>query len=148
MSMDAIKAEIKETISESVDDSFNVPFSSMGSLRQAPETLELSLKDHGRVNLPLSQHDADLIISNARQSPFGKGSETIVDTTVRKCWQLDPSQFDLNSQNPSWETSLSAMVDHIHQHMELTCQRENVSAELYKLLLYEEGAFFKPHKDS
>jgi hypothetical protein len=25
---------------------------------------------------------------------------------------------------------------------------ENISAQLYKLLLYEKGAFFKPHKDS
>lgn len=30
----------------------------------------------------------------------------------------------------------------------MTCTRSGVKAELYKLLVYEEDAFFKPHQDS
>ena len=36
----------------------------------------------------------------------------------------------------------------IHQELGLTCSRDKIHAELYKLLIYEEGAFFKLHQDS
>lgn len=106
----------------------------------------LSLSDHGTIGLPLSNHDAETIISRSKQSLFGKGTETIVDTAVRKSWELDPSQFSL--RNPRWEQMTTKILGQVYEGLGLTCGLENVSAELYKLLLYEEGAFFKPHRDS
>ncbi|EXJ91766.1 hypothetical protein A1O3_00316 [Capronia epimyces CBS 606.96] len=82
----------------------------------------------------------------ARQSPFGKGAETVVDTSVRKSWQLDPTQFSL--RNPKWKAMMDQILQKVDTGLHLHCGAESVSAELYKLLLYEEGAFFKPHKDS
>ncbi|EXJ72398.1 uncharacterized protein A1O5_04902 [Cladophialophora psammophila CBS 110553] len=106
----------------------------------------LYLIDHGPIRLPLSKDGAEAIISKSTQSPFGKGSETIVDTLVRKSWQLDPSQFAIC--NSKWDQIVSDVVDEVHSELFIECDVKNVSAQLYKMLLYEEGAFFKPHKDS
>lgn len=43
---------------------------------------------------------------------------------------------------------MASVVDAVHRDLGLTCHRSGVQAELYKLLIYEEGAFFKPHQDS
>jgi len=106
----------------------------------------LVLNEHGTVGLPLSSHDAQAIISKARQSPFGKGAETLVDTTVRKSWQLEPSQFQI--RNPQWNATVNKILGQVYTSLGLSGGVQKLSAQLYKLLLYEEGAFFKPHKDS
>ncbi|KAJ4503804.1 hypothetical protein HRR83_005573 [Exophiala dermatitidis] len=106
----------------------------------------LFLNDHGIVGLPLSKNDAGAIISKATQSPFGKGEETLVDTSVRKSWQLEPAQFSI--RNPKWNNMIGRILHDVYRALDLDCGRDNVCADLYKLLLYEEGAFFKPHRDS
>nr|KAK5448394.1 hypothetical protein LTR18_001482 [Exophiala xenobiotica] len=106
----------------------------------------LDLLGHGPVEQPLSDRDVQAIIANARQSPFGKGVETLVDTSVRKSWQLEPSQFWIN--NVQWNSILREIIGEVYVNLGLTGGAENISAQLYKLLLYEKGAFFKPHKDS
>lgn len=53
----------------------------------------LFIKDVGQVGLPMSPRDAVAIIDVCHRSPFGKGTETLVDTSVRKCWELNADQF-------------------------------------------------------
>ncbi|KAL9622654.1 MAG: hypothetical protein Q9160_002964 [Pyrenula sp. 1 TL-2023] len=96
--------------------------------------------------MPLSEYDAKAIISKSKQSPFGRGSDTVLDTSIRKSWQLDPSQFSI--RNARWNGMIRRLLDQAHDGLSLACGAANISAELYKLLLYEKGAFFKPHKDS
>ena len=48
----------------------------------------LHIEGIGNVGMPISDHDAQRIITMSRQAPFGKGSRTIVDTSVRKTWEL------------------------------------------------------------
>ena len=95
------------------------------------------------IPLPLVPRDAETIKSVCRQAPFGRGDETVVDTSVRKTWELNPTQFKL--ADPGWKDFLNGTL--------LKTAREklglpDVRADLYKLLLYEPGSFFKPHKDS
>ncbi|KAK7900797.1 hypothetical protein LTR67_003081 [Exophiala xenobiotica] len=106
----------------------------------------LDLLGHGPVEQPLSDRDVQAIIANARQSPFGKGVETLVDTSVRKSWQLEHCQFWIN--NVQWNSILREIIGEVYVNLGLSGGAENISAQLYKLLLYEKGAFFKPHKDS
>lgn len=42
---------------------------------------------------------------------------------------------------------MGTVMDVVHRDLGFTCPRIVVKAELYKLLTYEEGAFFKPHQD-
>lgn len=64
----------------------------------------ISISGLGTVDLPLSERDAELILSLCYQTPYGRGSETVVDTAVRHTWDLNTDQFEL--MNPEWNTVL------------------------------------------
>lgn len=67
----------------------------------------------------------------------------MVDTSVRKTWELDATSFE--GQNPAWTPFLDARVKQTIADLGV---QVSAHAEKYKLLLYEEGAFFKAHRDS
>nr|XP_018896457.1 PREDICTED: uncharacterized protein LOC109030110 [Bemisia tabaci] len=106
----------------------------------------LYVPSHGVMGLPLTTSDAQKIIREASQSPFGRGEETIVDTAVRKSWELKPEQFSL--QNPKWQEAMKTILKDVNRGLGITKGTKKIRAELNKLLLYEPGAFFKPHKDT
>ncbi|KAE8339786.1 hypothetical protein BDV24DRAFT_152562 [Aspergillus arachidicola] len=95
----------------------------------------LYIPDVGTIGLPRSTDHANAIIQSCHPNPYGEGTEILVDDSVRKSWQLNASQFAF--QNPRWQ----------HQ-VELFVNEAEVKAELYKLLIYQEGAFSLPHRDS
>ncbi|KAF2865412.1 hypothetical protein BDV95DRAFT_612563 [Massariosphaeria phaeospora] len=101
------------------------------------------VKDYGSVGLPLAARDAEAVARICKQSPFGKGSETVIDTSVRKTWELDCAEFEC--RNPAWNAYLDSIVKRVVEDLGVQVATR---AERYKLLLYEEGAFFKTHKDS
>jgi hypothetical protein len=57
------------------------------------------------------------------------------------------SEFELRNSK-AWNACVEALVDIVYRELALKCGRSFVKPELYKLLLYEEGAFFKSHQDS
>ena len=94
----------------------------------------------GLVGLPASDAQAKAIISVCSRAPYGRGEETIVDTSVRNTWQLDPAHFTI--MNPEWNTGIKKLTEVVER--ELGCDPSlNVHCELYKFLLYEQGSFFK-----
>jgi predicted 2-oxoglutarate/Fe(II)-dependent dioxygenase YbiX len=114
------------------------------SAGQLPALLPgLEVKGIGPIGVPVSTADAKRIIGKASQAPYGRGAATIVDTDVRRVWQLEPSQFTL--RNAAWREALVGVVDEVQRDLGI---RGKVNAELYKLLVYEKGSFFKPHRDS
>ena len=98
----------------------------------------------GVLSFPVPAAQARQVIQRASRAPFGRGKETILDESVRKVWQLPPEQVRLGGK--SWDKTfrqiLSAATDG------LGCAEAAVTAELYKLLIYEEGGFFKAHRDT
>src|SRR5271156_641312 len=140
--MDEIKEDIVSILSEILGPS-NFAY---GNTIADPPNPGLFINGHGIIGLPLSKHDADVIISKSKQSPFGKGAETLVDTSVRRSWELNPSEFSL--RNPEWTRTMKSILSSVYNMLQLSGGLENMTAELYKLLVYEEGAFFKPHQDS
>jgi hypothetical protein len=103
----------------------------------------LFLQDYGTVGLPLAVRDAEGIAAICKQSPFGKGDHTIIDTSVRRTWELDASAF--RCENPRWTTFLDSLANQTKKDLGI---QADFRLEPYKLLLYEEGAFFKAHRDS
>ena len=104
----------------------------------------LEIQGLPRISLPLTNHDAEEVKKLCTLAPFGRGERTGHDPSVRHTWQLEPSQFQI--KNRGWQRE-------IHKALHEACDRldvpkEGVSAELYKLLLYEPGSHFKPHRDS
>jgi hypothetical protein len=59
----------------------------------------LYLNGYGSVGLPLATRDAKGITEICKQAPFGKGDETLVDTSVRNTWELDTKDFEC--RNPA-----------------------------------------------
>ncbi len=97
----------------------------------------------GMVSLPLQKTQAQQLIECCRQAPYGKGTQTLVDTDVRRAWELDPEQFHLT--NPKWDDLVTSLTDDIKQQLGL--EKHQLVAQLYKLLLYEQDSFFLPHRD-
>lgn len=106
----------------------------------------LYIKKLGRVvPLPLSDHDAKAIAANSTLAPFGMKDQTVVDTTVRNTSEINASEFEF--RNPAWQPFFKQITKRAIEGLGVDAEK-TVEAQSYKLLLYEEGAFFKAHKDS
>jgi hypothetical protein len=103
----------------------------------------LEVEGVGQVGLPLAASQAQELKKHCEQAPYGKGEETLVDTNVRRVWQLKPERFSLT--NPEWEGFLEQTMKKVQQDLGLEGQQ--LEAHLYDLLLYEKGSFFLPHRD-
>lgn len=68
-----------------------------------------------------------------------------MDKKVRNTYQLAPEHFKLS--NPNWEKDLDVITTEVCEGLGVDSHLK-VEAQLYKLLLYEEGSFFAPHRDS
>ncbi len=128
-----------EALLESLGESSQ--FATSGSVPPVPPGLEVKTIDS--IGIPISATDAKRLIARASQAPYGRGEDTIVDPKVRRVWQLDPSQFVL--RNAEWIAQVNAIVDAVKQEFGI---RQKVKAQLYKLLVYQKGSFFAPHRDS
>lgn len=104
----------------------------------------LRMEGLGEIGLPLNPIQAKEIIKLAKKAPFGKGSLTITDTSVRSAWEVDANQ--LSFQNEEWEKFLGKILKKVKKGLGIGKQK--VQANLYKMLLYEKGDFFLPHQDS
>lgn len=102
----------------------------------------LAIRDYGLVGLPLSNSAAASLTRLAGQAPFGKGSETLIDTSVRNTWEIDASSITMES--PRWTSYLNDLVKDIATKLGVD---GSVQAQLYKLLIYEEGGFFRTHRE-
>ena len=116
-------------------------FATSGSL--TPVLPGLEVKNVGSIGAPVSAADAKRLIAKASQAPYGRGAATIVDTDVRRVWQIEPSQLVL--RNDEWNTHVAAIVDAVKQEFGIA---QRVNPRLYKLLVYEKGSFFAPHRDT
>ncbi|EJF57978.1 hypothetical protein DICSQDRAFT_68006 [Dichomitus squalens LYAD-421 SS1] len=75
---------------------------------------------------------------------FGRGTETVLDETYRKAGKMDAERFvtrlDVEDIGLLKAVNLGLLPRRDH--------KLNIRAELYKLNVYGEGAFFKPHRDT
>ncbi|KAK4506729.1 hypothetical protein PRZ48_000462 [Zasmidium cellare] len=106
----------------------------------------ISIDPVGPIRLPLSQEDAQTLVGISRQAPFGNGFETVVDESVRRTWEIDGTAVKF--LNPKWQSCLDEIVESVAEDLGIVGGSKNVRAELYKMLLYEKGAMFKPHQDT
>jgi hypothetical protein len=52
----------------------------------------LEVEGVGPIALPLLPVQAEQLIAVAEQAPYGRGEETLVDTAVRRTWQIDAAR--------------------------------------------------------
>ncbi|XP_044723809.1 2OG-Fe(II) oxygenase superfamily domain-containing protein [Hirsutella rhossiliensis] len=117
-------------------------FASLGVLPKVPPA-GLFVRGVGDISMPLRESQAQQLIAKARQAPFGKRGDTIVDTAVRNTWELDPDQFTF--RHSGWPLFLRDLCRDVAENLGINAA---IRAELYKMLIYEKGAMFKAHTDT
>uniref|UniRef100_A0A0G4FW87 Fe2OG dioxygenase domain-containing protein n=1 Tax=Chromera velia CCMP2878 TaxID=1169474 RepID=A0A0G4FW87_9ALVE len=132
-------------------DNMDSKFMEKGEFSLPPETgLQVTLSEHlggETVKFPLSlesaENDLKPILEHAETSPFGRGGETVVDSSVRVASHLTPEMFSV-----SFDPKENAILDTIRQALVPDMPEGGVRAELQKLNIYSKGGHFKAHKDT
>ncbi|MCW5322198.1 2OG-Fe(II) oxygenase [Verminephrobacter aporrectodeae subsp. tuberculatae] len=97
----------------------------------------------GRIALPLLDVQGDALVRAADRAPYGRGEDTLVDTAVRRTWQIDADRIHLSGHD--WPRTLERIVAQAADGLGVTAP---VTAQLYKLLIYDTGSFFVEHRDT
>ena len=103
----------------------------------------LSVDGVGLISLPLQAEQAERLAAVAERAPYGRGPETLVDTEVRRTWQIAPEHVHIGGRH--WQQSLDAIVGRCACGLGIATP---VRAELYKMLVYDTGSFFVGHRDT
>jgi hypothetical protein len=103
----------------------------------------IEIEGFGRLSVPLKQGYAKRLAETCRPAPYGKGVQTLVDPKVRKTLEIDAARIQLSDV---WNAAIEETLPSIAEQLGLPA--DGLEARLYKLLVYERGGFFKPHRDS
>lgn len=98
----------------------------------------------GALSFPVAVSQIRSLVAAAERAPYGKGTDTLVDTSVRDCWQLDAGRIRLGGA--AWGNTMQRILDAVTAG--LGCPAGSLDARLYKLLIYESGGFFAAHRDT
>ena len=88
--------QIKENLCDCHEVVGKGTFAASGALFYAANP-GLLIEGIGKIGLPLSDRGAEGICRICHEAPSGKGSETLVDLTGRKSWELNLNQFNLRN---------------------------------------------------
>lgn len=113
-----------------------------GRLEEAPPYM--SVESIGTIAFPILRPQVRSLINAAERAPYGRGPETILDRSVRDCWQIGADR--IRFYGPRWDRVLASILGYVEE--ELGFPPDGISAQLYKLLVYETGGFFSSHRDT
>src|SRR3954469_6194260 len=103
----------------------------------------LEVERVGPVALPLLPIQARELIGVADPAPYGRGEQTVIDPAVRRCWQIGPDRVRIRGRH--WAQTLEMILARVAEGLGVDAP---ITAEFYKLLLYDEGSFFIGHRDT
>lgn len=69
---------------------------------------KIEVEGVGAISLPLLEAQAGQLIAIAEQAPYGRGEETLVDTAVRRTWQIAAERIRLGGRH--WDANLAEIV--------------------------------------
>ena len=125
-----------------------VAFAFSGTMEKVPAFAPtVTVEGLGRLVLPLCAEQAAALKAVAEPAPFGRGTETVVDETVRRVRQVPAARVTLGPA--SWAAALAHNVARAAAALGIKdAAALGVAAQLDKLVLYEPGGHFAPHKDT
>jgi hypothetical protein len=68
----------------------------------------LEVEGVGPLALPLLPVQAEQLIATAECAPYGRGEDTLTDTTVRRTWQIGPERVRIDGRH--WPRTLEAIL--------------------------------------
>ena len=104
----------------------------------------LEVEGAGALSFPVPEAQVRALIAAAERAPYGKGTETLVDRSVRDCWQIEPDRVRL--AGAAWPKTFADLLGSAASG--LGCPADRLDAQLHKLLIYEPGGFFAAHRDT
>lgn len=125
---------------ESGSDELESPFYSIKTLK--PEDFKVEVAEIGAI-ANLSDENLQKLIALSKQAKFGKGEQTVLDTKVRYTQEIDASKLKVTLNQQVFDT----MLDEMRSELGLP-DGTKLHANLYNMLVYTSGQFFKPHQDS
>mmetsp|Transcript_39487 Transcript_39487/g.55630 ORF Transcript_39487/g.55630 Transcript_39487/m.55630 type:complete len:455 (-) Transcript_39487:142-1506(-) len=124
-------------------------YATAGSFTPLALSPKIIVEDIGTIGLPVHPLVAAALKEKAEKAPFGRGSATLLDESVRRAWQLDPKKVTV--EGADWEDTMTELVKKASYELGISNENVNklqIKANLYKALLYEVDGHFKPHKDT
>ena len=98
----------------------------------------------GTIAFPILDAQVRSLVDAAERAPYGRGPDTVLDPSVRDCWQIDARRVQLSGAG--WKKTIRSILKAVSDG--LGCPRDSLRARLYKLLVYEQGGFFSEHRDT
>lgn len=96
----------------------------------------------GELQLPLSAEGTPKLQSVCEQAPFGKGLATVMDTSVRRCWQVDSSKVTFPGTPTFLSDTFQPLAEKMSHAFSLHGPGLKLEAHLYQLLFYVAGYHF------
>lgn len=107
-----------------------------------PNRARPRLKDGLRLDWPMTKEDFNALKARATPAPYGHGERTVLNAQVRDAMQIDARELEYDED---WERQIQDIVSQAIQGLGV---EGRVRAQAHKVLLYERGGHFKPHRDS
>ena len=104
----------------------------------------LAVEGVGLLSFPVADAQVQALIRAADRAPYGKGEQTLMDKSVRDCWQIDASRLRIGGH--AWADTFTTILNAAAAG--LGCRSDDLDTRLYKLLIYPTGGFFAPHRDT
>jgi hypothetical protein len=99
-------------------------------------TLQVEVDGVGAVQTPVRAPLAKKLITVALPAKFGRGEQTLTDTSVRDTSEITPDLVTLDG--PTWEATLGAVLDGVRDELGLP-PTTKLRAELHAMLVYGKG---------
>lgn len=90
----------------------------------------------GTFSFPVPGTQVAEVMARASQAPYGRGEATLIDEAVRRTWQVTADGVRVGGT--AWLKAFPQILGRVVAG--LGCEGVPVTAELYKLLVYETGA--------
>ena len=109
-----------------------------------PTDLHIDVVGVGPLTMPVSAAAAKRLIAIALPAQYGRGEQTLTDTSVRYTWQVPKSRVRIDKRQ--WNRTLNPMLAGLGDNLGLL-EGSRLRAELHSFLVYSPGQFFLPHQD-
>ena len=128
-------------------DSLETKFVLGGTHRVADGAFSLQIGEQS-VKFPMTRREQQAgalqpLLAVSSPAAHGQGAQTVVDPAVRRASTVAPEQFALPA---SFDLAATGILDKIRTT--LVPDASEVTAELYKINVYQTGGHFAPHRDT
>ena len=134
----------RERLAKLLDDA-EAPGAFSAQILTPADALQVGVDGVGTMLTPVRAPLAKKLIAVAQPAKFGRGEQTLTDTSVRDTWEITPDHVTLGGH--AWEATLAAVLDGVRDELGLP-PTTKLQAELHAMLVYGKGQFFLPHQDS